>query len=191
MRVIEGDAATRSALLYGFNDSNKSYFKEAYDRVSGFIRDKNSTAFNNVKSIYSIYNDDNVIMRAKRLLSESGVGSYNDDYIIRYKNPRKANRIMREYVMANAVIERLYKKGLLDGYSETDYIHDEVMADARRKQVEDNVVQDDGTITNYWSVDGIDLDEERMNFEDQCDIKYTWLRAVQMANNNEDPTDAL
>lgn len=191
MNVIRGDQATIDYSLYGWDDSNASYFEENLKKLSGVMRDKKSAIFDNIKNVYNRYHDSDIIRRAKRTIRNMGGAVRDETVITRYYDPRQANRRMREFVMANRRVRDLCNRGIFDGYSDTDYVHDEIRAEANHALAVDGMYQDDGTCERWWLVDGIDIEEERLDMEDQIEIQLTWDSTARFINEDMDPTDRV
>ena len=191
MNIIRGDQATIDYSIYGWDDSNRSYFEDSYKKLSGVIKDTASSTFHNVKNIYNRYHDSEIIKRAKQLLRRTGAGVRDENVITRYYDPRRANSRMREFIMANEQVHDMHKRNILDGYSDTDYMLDEIMRRANYALATDGVYQDDGTCTNYWLVDGIDIDEDSLDIEEQAEIEITWDAVSRYINTDLDPTDKI
>jgi len=191
MNVIRGDQTTLDYSLYGWDRGDTSYFENNLKRVADVIKDKTSSVYNNIVNVYNRYHDSDIIRRAKTLLRRSGAGVRDEDVITRHHDPRRANRRMREYVMANDQVYDMYTRGIIDGYSETDYVLDKVLNRARHAQATDGVYQDDGSCTRYWLVDGIDIEEDRLDIDEQVEIEITWNSISRMINEDIDPTDRM
>lgn len=191
MNVIRGDQATIDYSIYGWDDSNRSYFEDSYKKLSSVIKDTASSTYQNVKNVFNRYHDSDIINRAKRLLRRTGAGVRDENVITRYYDPRRANRRMREFIMSNEQVHDMHKRHILDGYSDTDYMVDEIMRRANYALATDGVYQEDGTCTNYWLVDGIDIDEDRLDIDEQAEIEITWDAVSRYINADLDPTDKI
>ena len=191
MNIICGDKATIDYSLYGWNNQETSYFEDNFKRLSSVVRDTASSVYNNIKNVYNRYHDKDIIRRAKRRLRNMGANVNDDSVIIRTYEPRRANRVMREYIMSNRRVNDMYRRGILDGYSDTDYIHDEVMSKARYELATDGVYNDEGVVTRYWSIDGLDIDEDRLDIDAQQEIAITWDIVSRAINLDIDPTDSM
>jgi len=191
MNVIHGDQTTLDYSLYGWDRDNASYFENNLRRVADVIRDKSSSVYDNIMNVYNRYHDSDIINRAKRLLRKTGSGVRDEMVITRYDDPRRATRLMREYVMANDRVYDMYKRGILDGYSDTDYVLDKVMNRAYNALASDGIYQEDGTCERYWIVDGIDIEEDRLDMDEQVEIQLTWENVSRFINEDLDPTDRV
>ncbi len=190
MNVISGDQSVIDYSIYGW-DSNKSYFEDSYKKLGNVMRDKVSDTFTNIKNVYNRYHDSDIIKRAKRLLRKTGTGVRDENVITRYYNPRRANSRMREFIMANDRVHDMYKRNIIDGYSDTEYMLDEIVRRANYALATDGVYQEDGTCTNYWLVDGIDIDEDRLDIDEHAEIEITWDAVSRYINADLDPTDKI
>lgn len=190
MKVIQGDSLTASLLLSGNRTKDyTSHIKNAYEKLSNVLVDKDSVLSRTVQDIHKRFNSSALIDRAKRLLRKEGVGTRNESTISRYDDPRRVNRIMRDYVMANKEIRHAYGKGLIDGYSE-DYISDKAIENDRYNLATDGIIDEvTGNYEVLLSLDVLDLEEERLDIEEQIDILDTWKSASKMLNTGIDPTD--
>lgn len=191
MNVIRGDQSVIDYSIYGWDNDNKSYFEESYKKLGNVMRDKVSSTFNNIKNVYNRYHDSDIIKRAKRLLRRTGAGVRDENVITRYYNPRRANRRMREFIMSHDKVHDMYKRNIIDGYSDTEYMLDEIVRRANYALATDGVYQDDGICTNYWLVDGIDIDEDRLDIDEQAEIEITWDAVSRYINADLDPTDKI
>ena len=191
MQVIRGDQTTIDYSLYGWDRSDTSYFENNLKRVADVIKDKSSAVYDNIVNVYNRYHDSDIIRRAKSVLRRSGSGVRDENVITRYNDPRRANRRMREFVMAHDKVYDMYTRGILDGYSDTDYVLDKILNRANHALATNGVYQEEGVCTRYWIVDGIDIEEDRLELDEQVEIELTWNNISKFINEDIDPTNKI
>lgn len=191
MVVVRGNETTIGQSMYGWDNSNTGYFEDNLRKIKDVIKDTASSTYKNIMNVYNTHNDIDLIKRAKRLLSRAGGGVSDDNVIVRYNNPRMANRRMRSYIMADRKIRDLCNRGILDGYSDIDVIKDPVMLDTLDCMSKDGIYQDDGSCYTYHSLNGVDMEEDAISFAEQMEIAFTRSNAEDMLNKDLDPTSRI
>jgi len=191
MIVISGDETTVGQSMYGWDERNSGYFRDNLRKITDVVKDKTSSVFKNIMNVYNTHNDTDLIDRAKRLLRKAGGGVQDEEAIVRYNDPRFANRRMRAFVMASKRVRNLHNRGIIDGYSDIDVIKDPVILDTLHDMAVDGVYQEDGTCFTYHCLDGVDMEVDALTFDEQIEIKHTWNNVARMLNDDIDPTNRV
>ncbi len=172
-------------VLYGMNNNNgiNDYYREKLDRMKSYVS-KDSYYLENYREAEYKHSDE-YINRVKRSLRDLELSGNDEDTIYYYKDTREANLRTIEYIMANKRLRNLYDRGLINGYSESGYVHNKYESEVRYMSVMDGHFSDeDDMITEY-----INDDMEEISNSDRNIIVANWNRALDMFNKNIDPTN--
>lgn len=184
MQVYNVSDDVLSPVLYGMNNSRiNDYYREKVGRMKDYISSDSylSTNYNDMAYRYS----DDYIDRVKRSLRELELAGSDEDTLYYYKDSREANLATIEWIMANKKLSKLYDRGLINGYSSTTYRHNKYSAEVKYMSVMDGLLdEDDDSITEYYN-----CDMEEVSNTDRNIILSNWNKALNMFNNNIDPTN--
>lgn len=178
------DKNISNAIVYGIDHSSIDYFRNKYDIL------KNSMVQNNVQntSHQAIYdnvayiNSERYISDVKQQLFEMGAHGNDETNIYYYKNPTEANIATLEYIMANPVIQDLYDRGIIEGYSNR-YNHNQTDSEIRYKSVMNGELHSGDKFVTYFEPGLI-----KMSNTDKDIIKSNWERCLYQLRSDIDPT---
>ena len=185
MRVLNITDDVLSPVLYGMNDDSlNDYYREKLSSVKRYIT--NDSYHKDNYSDYEYRYSNEYISRVKRSLNQMELYGNDNENIYYYKDTREANDATIEWIMASKRIRKLYDRGLVNGYSSTNYKHNEYSTEVKYMSVMDGHFSDDNFdgFVEYYNSDIITLPKE-----DREVIVKNWNRAMSMFNNNIDPTD--
>lgn len=185
MKVMDIEDGLLSPVLYGMRDESlTNYYKNKFDNIRPYINN-DSSIFTNVYNDIQEKHSDEYIRKVKESLYELNLTGADDHSIYYYEDTRDANKATREWIMSNKKISNLYERKLISGYGNSNYQHNKYMADVRYMSVMDGYMEEgfDGTI-EYYNSDMIDISR----FDREIIVK-NWSKAMQMFNNDIDPTE--
>lgn len=174
-----------SPVLYGMSDNTMTnYFRDKIDRVKSYITSDSYFVSDYNKSEYR-YSDE-YIKNVKKSLYDLELAGSDEETLYYYKDSREANLATIEWIMANKKISRLYDRGLVNGYSESKYVHNKYSAEVKYMSVMDGYMEDgdEDFITEYYNPD-----MEEVSRDDRKIILSNWEKALDMYNKNIDPTN--
>lgn len=118
-----------------------------------------------------------------------------DDDIVEYRSTlgalQQSKRKMRNYIMAEPMVRRLYQREMLEGYGTLykDYEAD-VPSDMTTSYIQATnglcLINEDGdeVLTQWYDM------EDELAFDEQCDIQHTWENVrMHLIHGLNDPTD--
>lgn len=194
VRVINGGQQAMNALLYKAPDQNLlNYMQQNISQATEMLGNAGSSFINTTKALYEKTNGSEVLNNAKALLF--GVGNHLSQsaiYPIQYDNIQNTNLIMQSYIMANPVVNDLYRDDLINGYDGTYFNQEPGVWGTDRddyRRVMDGVLQpqeEDAVIYHYSS--GEDIDE--LDKFDKFAILETWETVNRYIAESMDPTDS-
>lgn len=187
MKVIVGSSNELNYMSgMGINNDTLGYFRDNYQKVSNYLGNTASAFSSSVKNIFTEHLSADAIDRAKRAISKLDLGAGFNDNVIHYvSDPRLANGVMLNYIMANPRVDDLFRRNVIDGYSSTTYQHSGIPLEHRPEyqQVIDGVIDDDGSFEFYF-----DTDNTWLSLHEQQAVRRTWDEVSLLLNNDEDPT---
>ncbi len=184
MRVYNVSDDVLTPVLYGMNNNGiNEYYKEKVNKMKNYIT-SDSYLVDNYRDVEYRYSDD-YVNKIKRSLRDLELTGNDETTLYYYKDSREANLATIEWIMANKKLSKLYDRGLINGYSNTNYIHNKYSSEVKYMSVMDGYLdEEEDCIVEYYN-----SDMEEISHTDRDIIMSNWSKALNMFNNNIDPTN--
>lgn len=185
MQILNITDDAVSPVLYGMsNDTMNSYYRDKIDKMKNYL---SPTSYHNENyDNASYYYSDEYVNKVKRSLRDLEISGKDEDTLYYYKDTREANLATIEWIMANKKLRNLYDRGLINGYSNTNYVHNKYEAELKYMSVMDGYLEEDSDeFVEYYN-----SDIQEISLSDRDIVLANWNKALNMYNNkNIDPTD--
>ena len=192
VNVIDGGRSAFNAMMYDTPGANTvNWLSSNISRARELLTGVADNLVDATVNMYNKVNSDGAINMAKSIISSQG-GNCNQYtiYALNAETLPNANYIMQQYVMANPMVQDLYRDNMCHGYEETYYNAEPDVYGTDRmdyQRVMDGVLHEDGdvmTIHHYSNSDDVELSDS-----DRFLILESWKQAECMILNDIDPTD--
>ena len=171
------------------------YMQNTIAKAGQAIGNAGSTLVSNAQQLFSRFNSEEAIIRSKNLINQASTHvSENVIYAVNPSSIGRANLEMQQWIMEEPNVQRLYKKQMLDGFSQTyfDYCDSQTPPEERPQymQVTDGVMSTEAygdletTFYTYTHEDRKTIDRY-----DRMAILDSWRVARNMICDDVDPTE--